>query len=318
MPVTMMLYFILLVIFVTLVSMANEVKLEVYTFKIKRRYEKDYLNLDTFFENNDFFSFFQDFINSYSSEIAVDEIYKKSIQFKTDSTSIHSNTRMISGVIESGEYGIEGRIVNRKTKQTAYQKKADDIDIKPFYFLIHAPKEHTTGMLILQRIGHYGINGILTRTINDLFKKKYSDYIIKFAPFLSKKLAKELINKDSIREIRLRRYGLPTDIIDKLELKGHDEKVLSIEIKITAKNNSYLPLNNKVKKFVLNPDTAFFDIPEMTKLGFDGKNETSIRVGVGNSSRVVDLKESFQLRPYYDIDQDVEKKSGNPVFNSIE
>jgi hypothetical protein len=298
--------------------MANEIKLEVYTFKIKERYKKVYLNLDAFFGANDFLKFFEKFIKSFSSDISIDDKQKKSLQFVSEHISVKSVDRMISGIVESGDYGTESKIVSSISKKTAYNKKDSDLDIKPFYFLIHAPKGQDTGLMILQRIGGFGINGILTRHICDFFSEDYADFICEFSPFLSKSLANELIAKNSIKELKLRRYGLPKDIIDKLQLTGHGEEILSVEIKIVAKKNNVLPFGKNVRRFVKNPNTAFFDIPELKKLGFDGNNKCSIKVRDGKNVRTVDLKESLQLRPYYDIDKKVDKKRGNPVFKSID
>jgi len=298
--------------------MANEIKLEVYTIRIKESYKEGYLSLDSFFEKNDFFSFFSELMTSLSKDMSINEYFKKSLQFKSETSSIDSGNRIISGIIDSGDYGTESSIVNQKTKEEVYHKTEEDLEVKPFYFLIHSPKDFDMGFLVLQRLGSFGIQTIFTRTVIDLFKQKYSNYIIEFSPFASKKLAQDLLNKKSITELKLKRNNLPPDVANKLNLKGHEKDIQFIEIRIVSKRGKYLDYNDKVKKFVNNSNAAFFEINEMDKLGFDGKSTSSIKVDIGGSSRTIDLNDSFQFRPYFDIHNEVDKSKGNPVFSSID
>jgi len=68
--------------------MANEIKLEVYTIRIKESYKEGYLSLDSFFEKNDFFSFFSELMTSLSKDMSINEYFKKSLQFKSETSSI--------------------------------------------------------------------------------------------------------------------------------------------------------------------------------------------------------------------------------------
>lgn len=299
--------------------MANEIKLELYTFRIRERRSDKFLKLDTFFGEDDFFTFFQEYVNTYDKDFLVNEAQKKSLQFVSDKTSIASIKRTISGVIESGDYGVESRIVNRKSKKEKYRKEVDDLDIKPFYFLIFAPKGHDKGLLVLQRLGGFGINAVFTNHFENYFKEKNDGLIVDFNPFVSRELAKAFIEKGAIKELSLRSYNLPPDLIDKLGLTSHQEDVLSIELKITAKQKHYLPFNKRVDKFIKNPNARLFDIRELEKLGFDGTHKSSIKVKLGTNTRTVDLSETGQIRPYYDINTEVDKEgSGHPKFSSID
>jgi hypothetical protein len=61
-----------------------------------------------------------------------------------------------------------------------------------------------------------------------------------------------------------------------------------------------------------------FDLRELDTLGFDGTHKSTIKVKLGRNTRTVDLSETGKIRPYYDIDDEVEKDStGHPVFSSI-
>lgn len=297
--------------------MANEVKLEVYTFRIKEKHKDNYFNLGSFVEDKDFFTFFTEFINSFTKDISVNEEVKKSVQFQSENMTIDPGHRIISGIVESGIYGAESKIVHRKTKKTQYKKGYDDLDIKPFYFLFYAPADKNIGLLIMQRMGGDGINGIMKSHVHKLFSESYDKLLVQFAPYLSPELPKQLLAKNSISEITLRRFNLPEDISDKLGLGNH-KNVRSIEIKIIAAKNKTFPIGTRLKSFLKNPNAAFFDMPEMSKIGFDQTSKPSVKIGTGKDARTVDLSDNLQMRPYYDIDEQVEKKQGNPVFSSID
>jgi hypothetical protein len=314
--------------------MANEIRLEVYTFGIRKKLQKEiYETLDSFFEKNDFLKFFENYVNQ-NADTKIEKGTKRTIQFfnKAGYLSLDLNKRIISGVVKSGYWGTETEIISglikngqetteeeRKTKVKVQIKGEEDIEIRPFYFLIYAPTGKSKGLLMLQRTGPFGINGIFTRLIYAFFKEAYSDYRIDFDQFLSKTLAKKLIAEGDIKTLTLRRYDLPKDIADYLGIKHNKPKDnFTIEFKVTANHSSKLFLNNKAKKFVTNPNNAFIEVSEMNKIGFNEDTETSITIMDGGHARTIDLSENMQLRPYYDIDKKVEKDKGNPVFNSID
>ena len=111
---------------------------------------------------------------------------------------------------------------------------------------------------------------------------------------------------------------MPSDVVEKLGLHNNSEDLLSIELKITSKPRRFFHLNEKVKSFIKNPNVALFDIKELKNLGFDGNHKTSIKVKMNGNSRTIDLSETGQIRPYYDIDSEVKKdEGGHPIFESI-
>jgi hypothetical protein len=298
--------------------MAYEIKLEVYTLGIRNERVINCIRLDSLFGNSDFFSFFQEYVSSFDKKLSLNKVQQKSIKFRSGSLNVNSAQRIISGIIDSGDYGIESSIVNIKTGIEKYHKTIEDTDIKPFYFLLYIPKSSDKAFVILQRLGIYGINGIFRTHLENFIKGKSDDLVVEFSPFISHKLAQSFINDGDIKEISLRRYNLPTDVTDKLGMESLEEDILSLELKITAKRKRSLHFNNQVKKFINNPNAVMFDIKELKSLGFNGEHKSSIKVRLGKNTRTIDLSETGQIRPYYDIDEEVKKDaSGHPDFDSI-
>lgn len=298
--------------------MANEVKLETYTLRIRKAREKEYLKLGDLNNNQDFFELVKNYFKSHKNAFIVLDRLNKSLKIESKYLNFSQNDRTICGILSCGEYGLQSDIINIRTRDHKYTKETIDSDIKPYYLLIFIPDTYDKGLLILQRTGIFGIHGILKNHFEQYFKKSYSDLMIEFSPLILKDLARKFIEDGFIKELTLRRYNLPSDVIDKLGLHEHSERIMSLELKLVAKRRSSLPYNNRVKKFIDNPNAVLFDIPEFSNLGFDGGHKTSIRTRLGNNVRTIDLAETGLIRPYYDIDQEVSKEStGHPIFESI-
>ena len=297
--------------------MANEIKLEVYTFQIRKKRDKEnFFNLDDFL-GDDILLFFKKYLESFEKNVVINEQRKKSITFLSEVTKINSEDRTIAGILESGDYGVDSTIVDQLTGEIKYKKTKDDLDVKPFYFYLWLPKNHNKGIVILQRLGIFGVNGIFTYHFSEYFKSKFDDLTVDFNPLISKGLALKFIEEGAVKEITLRRFNLPKDIEDKIGLTNHRD-IARIEVKIVAKAGKFLPYEGRVKKFLENPNVALFDIPELDRLGFDGNHSSTVKIKSGKNFRTIDLSDTGQIRPYYDISDEVKLLDSNhPEFESI-
>lgn len=300
--------------------MANEVKLEVYTIQVRPYRDMDgFLPLDNLAGGEDFLTFFQRYIQSFDHQLEVNENQQKTLILDSDQLRVSTADRTISGIIESGDYGFASKFLNIRTEQELFQRSAEDTEILPFYFLLHLPENETKGYLMLQRFGIHGINSIFRYHLSQFLRTQFNDLKLEMQPVVSTRLFQELIREGNIKEYRLTRYNLPADVTERLGIVESRDSVMSIEVKIVAKRRQALPLNNRIRRFVNNPNAAVFDVRELTALGFDGDHQSKIMVELGGQKRVVDLSDTGQIRPYYDIDHEVEKnETGHPVFDSID
>ena len=189
--------------------------------------------------------------------------------------------------------------------------------------MIWFPKVGQVGYLILQRTGVYGINGIFSQTLLKFVNSQFEDLKTEIGRYVSKELAKKYLDKGEIKEILLTRYDLPPDTIDNLvgnDSRLYNSDILSVQIKIKAKTKFNLDVANKTGKFLTNKNGRLFDSPVLDGLGMDGGHEEKIRIKLGKSERMIDMSDSFELRPYFDIEDDIEtnSKNGHPIFESID
>jgi len=109
--------------------MANEIKLEVYTFQIRKKRDKEnFFNLDDFL-GDDILLFFKKYLESFEKNVVINEQRKKSITFLSEVTKINSEDRTIAGILESGDYGVDSTIVDQLTGEIKYKKTKDDLDV---------------------------------------------------------------------------------------------------------------------------------------------------------------------------------------------
>ena len=296
-----------------------ETKLEVYTFKVRERGQKQDYETLTSVMGNDFMKFISSFIAQFDKSLLINKEIKRSFQVMEKSIKLASDKRSISGVIESGDYGDETKIVS-PTGKHKYTKASEDLAIRPFYFLINIPTTGYIGYIILQRNGVHGINNLFQQSLTEYFDLNYPDHKIDIGQFMSKELLHEFIKNGGIQEFILTRYNLPKDVTNKLNLDGISQSIKGIEIRILAKNKNFFGMNKEVTKFLNNNNAYFFDAKPLKEMGFDKNYEIAVKVKKGDKTRTIDLSDSGQIRPYYNIDNEVKKdnKTGHPVFGSID
>lgn len=298
--------------------MANEIKLEVYTFRIKEinkeKKEENYEQLNSI-GGLDFYDIFSKYLK-FLDTLDVDDVLKKAIQLKSASLHFAKGKRQIRGIFESGGFGIESDIYNLKSNKHKITKAEDDVEIMPFYFLFHIPDNRNIGICIIERIGIYGISTILKNSLSK-FLRDTTNYIIEFSPLISKDLAKAFVNDGGVKEIILRRYALPNDKADILTMKEYREQILSVELRIKAKG-IFQGFNKRINKYLLSPNAKFFDVKQLREIGFDDSSLISVKSELDGTTRTVDLSQTMQIRPYYLIDEKVKKTKGHPTFGSID
>lgn len=298
--------------------MATSFTLEIYTFRIRRRGLPDWIStFKTLAHNGDISQFIKDFIK-FNDSLKIDQRRQKSFQFKNNTLKADLDKGIFSGIIESGDYGTESTLKHVETHEYVYTKKKYHLDIKPFFYLIFIPKDTNVSFIILQRTGVYGIKSLFTSILKDFIVSKQPSLVVEFSPFLSKDLAKIYLTNGAVKEISLRRFDLPTDVIEHLGLTEHNEEILSVEIKIASKKNG-LFLGDRMRKFINSKNGKFFQIDGLEALGMDGDHKEKIKVKMGQNTRTIDLSEDLEIRPYFDISDEVEKdkETGHPVFESI-
>ena len=302
--------------------MANEIKLEIYTFRIREKKEEEKFEILNSFFKTGFSKFIQAFLNAYGKNSVIDDKLKRSFKISKVKPVIDIAKRMASGVIESGDFGIQSQIQTQAGKLKATKNK-NDLDIKPFYFLIKVPSKGDCGIIMLQRTGMFGVSQIFQEVFVSFFEEANPDYRIFTKQFMSKEVAVDLVTKGFIKEIKLSRYTTSSDASHLLKESDASESVEEIEVRLISKRGKSFPLNmnDTAARFMKNSSTEFFDLTPFSSLGYTKDNTTiTVKVKEGKKTHTIDLSDTGEVKPYYYIDDMVEKneKTQLPLFHSID
>ena len=161
----------------------------VCSFSLKNRHsrgkEEDFLDLNGEYEYagekyNGFLDMFKTFVDAHKNLKENDDIMKV-FGIQEESVEIEEDTActVITCIVESGSYGMEGSIKDVKTKKLNYERKITDADDKFFQFMIYIPKGATEdkiikGILLFEMIGAYGVKSITVTNMRDYFSNQFN------------------------------------------------------------------------------------------------------------------------------------------------
>jgi hypothetical protein len=63
-----------------------------------------------------------------------------------------------------------------ETEKIAYERKITEANMLPFYFLVDLPEETDEGIILLQRLGMFGIRKMLYHVLSQKFAEKFEDF----------------------------------------------------------------------------------------------------------------------------------------------
>ncbi len=268
-----------------------------------------YQKTDRFDGSSDIFDSLKIFLSKMENGFKDDQQKK---YLKTTGLEINQNERIISGVMESGIYGLTSNLKDVDTDSVSYKRKANDADVLPFFFLFSIPKGRDEGLVILQRLGQYGITMNIGGFFEKYFRKKHSGYGIEINTLVTDELVKRILEKSTIKKLRCVKYSSSTDRFDGLD-GDHKEISGNIEISLSAYS---IPLKERLTSF-FNNKTDLENLIELKDFNFS-YDTIKLEVEENGSIRTLDLGNFRKLRNYIDVTDLVSRNSdGNPEIKSI-
>src|SRR5436190_13706464 len=129
----------------------REIAIATYTVEIGRKHSPKRERLDDF-DGNDALKLFDDFLRTVQAPIndQENETLLKVRDYDVDG-------RVISGIIETGEYGYGSDLLDVKTHKRVFRRLPNQAEMLPFFFELFLPSSRNQGLLALQRFGNFGI-----------------------------------------------------------------------------------------------------------------------------------------------------------------
>jgi hypothetical protein len=291
--------------------MPRSISLAAYAVKVWSVEEKQDKQVSRFADNADLLEFFDRFLSTVKSSTLHDKDFQQVLRVQ----KLKKEKRRIYGVIETGEYGQESTLWDVEKKSVAHERKTTEADMLPFYFLLDIPEGPDEAVLLLQRLGMFGIRQVLHQALDRKFQERFPDYRLRLNPLVEAKEI-EKYTKGKIESIRFVHFGIPSDIAEAFD-SGHKEIEGRVELVVHARRGSSLPLTDKLRQF-LKGDKELGKLIALDDSGFEYEN-IKVKSRVGRTSRTVDLANLKHLRSYYDVTDSVrvDRGSGHPQFDSI-
>lgn len=131
-----------------------------------------------------------------------------------EEAKIDRENNVIYGVFNHGSWGSEATLTDQNSGEVSYEKSEEEATPRPFFFLIHVPRDTKRGVLILQRHGRKGIESPhFGSSLKNAFRAWQSGYLLRFWHQVPGKLI-EILNGGRMREVEVISYDVPSDLAD--------------------------------------------------------------------------------------------------------
>jgi hypothetical protein len=274
--------------------------------------EKQIYKLDQLPNQQDFFDILQNFLNYLNQQPVVDNGKQNTIQ--VNQINIDVNKRIIAGIVDSGSYGINSKLVNIHTQQTSYLRNPDDAEILPFYFMFYLPKDRDEGIFLIENIGRYETKKAFCKVLRDFTSSKYDGISVDINKLIPSQLLDHFLSKSKITKLKFIKYKFSSDKFDTLS-DTHIEEDMNIT-KETTFRASNLPIFDKVKQAISNKKAVkqLFELEEVKDY-----DRVKIELKIGQTTKTIDLENCDDFNNSIDITDElvIDPVTGHPTIDSL-
>ena len=100
-----------------------------------------------------------------------------------------NNGASFHGWIKYGSSGYESDIIDRKTRELLYERKASDVDVIPLYYRLWVPSSGDFALLALQTFGQRSCVGRVQSALESGFRASNPGFRLDLKPFIPAQLA---------------------------------------------------------------------------------------------------------------------------------
>ena len=282
-----------------------------YTIRLREKSSGTHLLLSDFRNHIDLLSVFNSYLvshrNVYTPHTTSHSLMRVSQH--------HTNNRSISGIVETGGYGIESELYDVRISAVSYHRTVNDAEMLPFYFQLCIPTERDEGIALLERMGVHGIRSIFLNDFNSYFNGIYSDIEIVIYPLFPPQLVQQYITDGRVITLRFISFSVPTDVVDAYDQGGHSEQAGHTELVIKAGRRNRIPILRRISEVIGGQRNA----ANMVELrGFEYE-KVKVEIELNGNIRTIDLDDFTKLKAQYDVTPHVQiGENGHPTYDSID
>jgi len=224
---------------------------------------------------------------------------------------LHRDGSQLSGIVRSGECGIDADFVDTETMLTHKKmRRQKHSEVYPFFFLFDLPANEDYGYAILQEYRGRGIKSVLHVLLAELLKPM--NLVISVKPIFSPKLFEQL-ERSRLVKLRFIRRIFPKDIADLVHVDKPEEIVEERVIRAMPGGRLWITegfkrllggaLSDKSEGYYTIQNEEYHTVKAETRTGDDTKTLT-----FGSTPK---LRESMPLK------RNLILKGGFPTYNYL-
>ncbi len=227
--------------------------------------------------------------------------------------------RVLSGFVETGEYGAELKLVDADTlvEERISDRKAVT---RPFFFYFDIPEGATSGILLLQRTATFGISGFHIQHLHAVFREQLVDHTLYINPFMPAEVMRQILRNGVAKELIFRHVKPRADVGDQSSY-GNEEKNFSVEMKIVANRNTVLPrdwLGRDDHRATVTGIVEELPEEEQRMVRSISPNQVKAVIRSGGAAKTFDIVNMSSSRAFYDISSRVDRTvDGLPTYESL-
>ena len=140
--------------------------------------EREYDPVHNFGEGSDLIDFLRTFLTALREDTLNDPDGQQVLRVQR----LEQSGRCLYGIIETGEYGTESNLWDVRAQEVVYRRRRGQADMMPFYFQADLPEGPDEGILIVQRMGLFGIRKLLYGALRPAFQRQFEDCDLRLQP----------------------------------------------------------------------------------------------------------------------------------------
>lgn len=225
-----------------------------------------------------------------------------------------SSDRIVSGIIETGEYGFRSKLYDTEHATVSYQKSPPEAEMVPFFFLASVPQEGNVGFLVLQRFKQFGVRDFLVPPLLHDFSETYRQQRLEVERVAPHEVMEQILSNGIIKSLRFIRHSLPEDLADAVASFGATASEHEAEFIIRPKRNRSLSGLSRISA-LLSGQGSVSELVTLPNFAYDN---VKVEVDFDGRKKTIDLGNPLRISSNIDITEDLEIGSdGHPMFNSI-
>lgn len=295
--------------------MAKKVGLSIYGISVLGNHNKK--ELHNLSGGKSFLDIFQEFAERNKDKLSSDPDKESVFVFEKIEREVikrdeQNELEVLYGRVKTGEYGIESELVNIKDG-SIYERTPDQADILPFGFCIAIPFGNVEkGVILLQSIGNLGMKMALQKKTQECLGGLEENMGVLWGQILPKAYLEKFFKKGILQKIRMIRYEIPEDVSERIGINYGVKQTR--EERVICKPIGFLERKQRELTEWRTGQRSCTKIIEIDDYEYD---DLKLEFQLGNTHKVISLKDTTGLRVTEDITDRVEILKGNPEFESL-